>query len=118
MSPSISRTSDAARRKRRHRSQSATAHQKTLSFSPTVIILPAFMEFQHCYARHAPFNPQDSWMMYHWDGKTKGVVWMSDPAEPRPPEGWSRITARLEPIRARIEQQKQEPHAPPHPRVR
>jgi len=77
-----------------------------------------FVEFQHCYGRHAPFNPQDSWMMYNWGGKTRGVVWMSDPAEPRPPEGWSRITALLEPIRARIEQQKQEPNAPPHPRPR
>jgi hypothetical protein len=73
-----------------------------------------FMEFQPCYGRHAPFNPQDSWMEYNWNGKTKGVEWMSDPAEPRPPEGWSRITVLLDPIRARIEQNKLEPIVPPH----
>jgi len=73
-----------------------------------------FVNFQQCYGRHAPVNPQNSWMIYRWDGKVKEVAWMSDPAEPKPPEGWSRIMGLFEEVRARAEKQgSPKPNAPP-----
>ncbi len=72
-----------------------------------------FVDFQQCYGRHAPVNAQDSWMSYHQDGKTKGVTWMSDPADPKPPDGWFRIVDILDRIKARAEKQ---PYPQPAPR--
>ena len=74
-----------------------------------------FVNFRQCYGQHARFNPQNSWMTYRWDGQGKVVVWESDPAEPKPPEGWSRIMGLLEEVRARAEKQgSPKPNAPPH----
>lgn len=50
-----------------------------------------FLDFQSCYGQHAPMNPQNTWMVYWRDGKGKEVTWMSDPADPKPPDGWFRI---------------------------
>jgi len=61
-------------------------------------------------------NPQDSWMVYRWEGKEKKVTWMSNPADPKPPEGWSRIVAILDQVWARAEKQTQGQSVPlPHP---
>jgi hypothetical protein len=74
-----------------------------------------FMDFQQCYGRHAPVNPQNTWIVYRWDGKENGVTWMSDPADPKPPEGWFRIVEILNQIRARVEEQRKGEPAPwPH----
>lgn len=62
-----------------------------------------FVDFQQCYGQHAPVNPQDSWMSYGRDRKAKVVTWMSDPADPKPPEGWFRIVEILDKIKARAE---------------
>jgi len=74
-----------------------------------------FMDFQQCYGQHAPVNEQSSWMTYWRDGHGKAVLWMSPPADPKPPEGWFRIVELLDPILARArEQRPRKPNAPPH----
>lgn len=64
-----------------------------------------FEDFHQCYGRHAPVNPQNTWMTYWREGSGKEVTWMSDPADPKPPDGWFRIVEILDQIRARAEEQ-------------
>jgi hypothetical protein len=64
-----------------------------------------FTELQQCYGRYAPVNPQSTWMWYRNGGKEKEVTWMSPPADPKPPEGWSRITEIVDPIEERLGRQ-------------
>ena len=65
-----------------------------------------FSGFQECYGRHAPVNEQSRSLYYDWDGKQADILWMSPPAEPKPPEGWSRITEILDPIWERAEKDR------------
>jgi len=70
-----------------------------------------FLDFQQCYGQHAPVNEQSSWMTYWRDGRGEAVLWMSPPANPKPPEGWFRIAELLDQIEARAKKR-----APPqHP---
>lgn len=71
-----------------------------------------FEDFHQCYGQHAPVNPQNTWMVYWHDGTAKEVTWMSDPADPRPPEGWFRIVAILNEIQARIKRRDGESSRP------
>jgi hypothetical protein len=71
-----------------------------------------FMDFHQCYGKHAPVNPQNTWMIYWRDGTGKQVTWMSDPAEPKPPEGWFRIAAMLDQIKERVKPRQGEPSRP------
>ncbi len=72
-----------------------------------------FEDFHQCYGKHAPVNPQNTWMTYWRDGTGKEVTWMSDPADPKPPEGWFRIAAMLDQIQTRTRKPMQgEPVAP------
>lgn len=70
-----------------------------------------FMEFQRCYGKHAPVNPQNTWIPCWRDGVAKEVTWMSDPADPKPPEGWFRIVEILDQIRERMKKETNGKHA-------
>lgn len=71
-----------------------------------------FGGFQECYGRHAPVNEQSASLGYDWDGKQADVLWMSPPADPKPPEGWFRIVEILDPSWTRAEKQTNRKPAP------
>lgn len=62
-----------------------------------------FSSFQECYGRHAVVNEQSVSLGYEWDGKQADVLWMSPPAEPKPPDAWFRIVGILDQVWARAE---------------
>lgn len=62
-----------------------------------------FLGFQQRYGRHALVNEKGVSLSYSWDGKQANVLWMSPPAEPRPPDHWFQIVGILDPIWARAE---------------
>ena len=70
-------------------------------------------EMQRCYGRYEPVNLQETWMWYGNRGKEKTVTWMSPPADPKPPEGWSRIAQIADEIEARVRAQVPWIPAPP-----
>lgn len=75
-----------------------------------------FVDFRQCYGQHTVVNEQNTSIFYRWDGKENGVLWMWPPADPKPPEGWSRIATILDQIWARAEKQTQrQSAASPHP---
>jgi hypothetical protein len=71
-----------------------------------------FMDFQRCYGKHAPVNPQNSWITYQRNGTGKFVTWMSDGSDPKPPDGWFQIVAILDQIHGRIKPRQGEPSRP------
>jgi hypothetical protein len=64
-----------------------------------------FVDFRPCYGQHSVVNEQTTSLFYRWDGKEKKVLWMWPPADPKPPDGWSRIVTILDQIWARAAKQ-------------
>ena len=60
-----------------------------------------FGDFQRCYGKHAPVNPQNTYLFYAGDHDGNSVTWMTAGSDPKPPQGWFRIVAILDQIRER-----------------
>ena len=85
-------------------------HEIQLDPEELAVLLRAFKEekfsdFQRCYGKHAPVNPQNTYLFYLGDHDGNSVTWMTAGSDPKPPEGWFRIVAILDQIRERAERQ-------------